>query len=58
LISGKNREVRKIFQALDLEVSRLKRTRFGPIFLPSTLHKGKTKALDENEIKLLENYSG
>ena len=58
LISGKNREVRKIFQALDLEVSRLKRTRFGPIFLPSTLQKGKTKALDENEIKLLENYSG
>ena len=42
LVSGKNREVRKIFQSLDLEVSRLKRTRFGPIFLPSTLKKGKT----------------
>ena len=36
LISGKNREVRKIFNYFDMEVSRLKRTRFGPIFLPST----------------------
>jgi 23S rRNA pseudouridine2605 synthase len=58
LVSGKNREVRKIFQALDLEVSRLKRTRFGPIFLPSTLQKGKTKELNENEIMLLKNYGG
>ena len=58
LISGKNREVRKIFQALDLEVSRLKRTRFGPIFLPFTLQKGKTKELDEKEINLLKNYGG
>ena len=58
LVSGKNREVRKIFQALDLEVSRLKRTRFGPVFLPSTLQKGKTKELNENEIMLLKNYGG
>ena len=40
LISGKNREVRKIFNYFDMEVSRLKRTRFGPIFLPSTLGRG------------------
>ena len=32
LMSGKNREVRKIFNAVGLEISRLKRTRFGPIF--------------------------
>ena len=58
LISGKNREVRKIFNYFDMEVSRLKRTRFGPIFLPSTLQKGKTKELDEKEINLLKNYGG
>ena len=56
LVSGKNREVRKIFQSLDLEVSRLKRTRFGPIFLPSTLKKGKTIELTEKEISELKNY--
>ena len=56
LISGKNREVRKLFQSLDMEVSRLKRTRFGPIFLPSTLKKGKTLELSEKEINELKNY--
>ena len=56
LVSGKNREVRKIFQSLDLEVSRLKRTRFGPIFLPSTLQKGKVKELEESDIDALKNY--
>jgi 23S rRNA pseudouridine2605 synthase len=39
-----------------MEVSRLKRTRFGPIFLPSTLKKGKTLELSEREINELKNY--
>ena len=56
LISGKNREVRKIFNYFDMEVSRLKRTRFGPIFLPSTLGKGQTKLLIEKEISELSQY--
>ena len=56
LISGKNREVRKIFNYFDMEVSRLKRTRFGPVFLPSTLGKGQTKLLTEKEISELSQY--
>ena len=36
LISGKNREVRKIFNAFDLEVSRLKRTGLGLYFCHQT----------------------
>ena len=56
LISGKNREVRKIFNYFNMEVSRLKRTRFGPIFLPSTLGKGQTKLLTEKEIFELSHY--
>ena len=56
LISGKNREVRKIFNYFDMEVSRLKRTRFGPIFLPSTLGRGQTKLLTEKEISELSQY--
>ena len=39
-----------------MEVSRLKRTRFGPIFLPSTLGKGQTKPLTEKEISELSQY--
>ena len=40
MLTGKNREVRKLFESQDLEVSRLKRVRIGPIFLPSTLREG------------------
>ncbi len=56
LMSGKNREVRKIFNAFGLEISRLKRTRFGPIFLPSSLKKGSYIELSSKEIDLIKNY--
>ncbi|MBV12468.1 MAG: 23S rRNA pseudouridylate synthase B [Flavobacteriaceae bacterium] len=51
IMEGKNRAVRKLWNALDFEVSRLKRTRLGHIFLPSTLSPGKYKKLNEKEIK-------
>ena len=56
LMSGKNREVRKIFNAVGLEISRLKRTRFGPIFLPSSLKKGSYIELSSKEIDSINNY--
>ena len=56
LMSGKNREVRKIFEAVGLEISRLKRTRFGPIFLPSSLKKGEHIELSTKEIDSIKNY--
>ena len=56
LMSGKNKEVRKLFNAVDLEVSRLKRTRFGPIFLPSSLKRGQCVELSNKEIDSLKNY--
>ena len=56
LMSGKNREVRKIFNAVGLEISRLKRTRFGPIFLPSSLIKGGYIELSSKEIESIKNY--
>ena len=55
-MSGKNKEVRRVFNAVDLEISRLKRTRFGPIFLPSSLKKGKSMELSNKEIDALKNY--
>ena len=56
LMSGKNREVRKIFNAVGLEISRLKRTRFGPIFLPSSLKKGSYIELSSKVIDSIKKY--
>ena len=35
LMEGKNREVRRLWESQGLKVSRLKRVRFGPIFIPN-----------------------
>lgn len=54
LTEGRNREVRRIFEAVNLTVSRLCRVRFGPIALPSQLRRGRWVELDEKDIKLLQ----
>lgn len=56
LMTGRNKEVRKIFNEMGLEVSRLKRTRFGPIFMPSSLKKGQCLSLSNKEIESLKHY--
>lgn len=53
LSEGRNREVRRLFAALHLTVSRLMRVRFGPIALPSHLKRGQMRELDEGEIARL-----
>jgi 23S rRNA pseudouridine2605 synthase len=53
LSEGRNREVRRLFEALNLMVSRLMRVRFGPIDLPSHLKRGQMRELDEAEIARL-----
>jgi len=53
LKEGKNREVRRMFETLDVTVSRLMRTRFGPINLPARVKRGKWLELDEKEIRRL-----
>jgi 23S rRNA pseudouridine2605 synthase len=53
LKEGKNREVRRMFEAVGMMVSRLMRVRFGPINLPPRLTRGKWMELDEVEIKRL-----
>lgn len=53
LHEGRNREVRRIWEAVGYEVSRLLRIRYGPIELPRDLGPGKWRLLDEAPIARL-----
>ena len=51
-----NREVRNLFDYHGLQVSRLKRVRFGSIFLDKDLKEGQLKELTSNEVdQIIEN---
>lgn len=50
LKEGRNREVRKMFEHFGVVVSRLMRTRFGPIALPPRLKRGQFYELNEIEV--------
>jgi len=52
LTEGRNREVRRLCEALGLELEHLVRTRFGPIQL-GTLPPGATRALTRREIQAI-----
>tara|TARA_B110000444_G_C18803878_1_gene578898 strand:- start:774 stop:1541 length:768 start_codon:yes stop_codon:yes gene_type:complete len=53
LMEGRNREVRKLWESQGLKVSRLKRVRFGPLFIPSSIVKGRFNELGKTEIEKL-----
>lgn len=53
LMEGRNREVRKLWESQGLKVSRLKRVRYGPIFIPSKVTKGEYYELPREEMRLL-----
>jgi 23S rRNA pseudouridine2605 synthase len=55
---GRNREVRRMFEAVGLTVSRLIRTRYGVMTLPRGLKRGRWEELEENAVRDLLNVSG
>jgi len=50
LMEGKNREVRRLWESQGVRVSRLKRVRYGNVFIPSRLKSGKYEELNESQV--------
>ncbi|MDR2016805.1 MAG: rRNA pseudouridine synthase, partial [Burkholderiales bacterium] len=50
---GRNREVRRLFEALGLMVSRLIRTRYGVISMPSVAKRGDVLELEQTDVATL-----
>lgn len=55
---GRNREVRRMWEAVGLMVSRLKRIRYGNVELPRGLLKGRSEELDAEQVKALRTLVG
>jgi 23S rRNA pseudouridine2605 synthase len=53
---GRNRLVRRLWEALGFTVSRLIRIRFGPVYLPSGLRRGRHVELTDEEVEQLETF--
>ena len=53
LLEGRNREVRRLWESQGLRVNRLKRVRFGPVFLGPELPVGRWRELKQNELDAL-----
>lgn len=58
ITEGRNREVRKLFDAVGLTVSRLIRVRYGVIVLPNGLKRGTWVELGESDLRAVKDLAG
>ncbi|MHB8741604.1 MAG: 23S rRNA pseudouridine(2605) synthase RluB [Sulfuricaulis sp.] len=58
LKEGRNREVRRLWEAVGIKVSRLIRVRFGPVQLPPHFHAGRSLEMDEAATEALYDFVG
>jgi len=58
LLEGRNREVRRLWASQDLMVSRLKRVRYGAVFLPKRLRMGDWSELSAKDHQVLREDVG
>ena len=58
LKEGRNREVRRLFEALEVPVSRLIRTRYGTLAMPSVMKRGDTLELEAPEVTAVMEAAG
>ncbi|MFW1677520.1 23S rRNA pseudouridine(2605) synthase RluB [Pontibacter sp. JAM-7] len=53
VMEGRNREVRRLWESQGVQVSRLKRVRYGPVFMPSEAKVGQWKEMPGKEVNAL-----
>ncbi len=58
LMEGRNREVRRLWESQGLTVSRLKRVRYGNVFIPSRVKQGQWSELEPKEVTELYRLAG
>src|SRR5690554_5235897 len=58
VMEGRNREVRRLWESQGVVVSRLKRVRFGPVFLTSELRMGRWREMSQSEVDILSKEVG
>jgi 23S rRNA pseudouridine2605 synthase len=58
VMEGRNREVRRLWESQGLTVSRLKRVRYGEVFIPSRVKQGQWTELPRKEVKGLYRMGG
>ena len=58
LKEGRNREVRRLFEALNVPVSRLIRTRYGTLAMPSVMKRGDTLELEAPDVTAVMEAAG
>lgn len=58
VMEGRNREVRRLWESQGVVVSRLKRVRFGPVFLTADISVGRWREMNQYEVDVLSKEVG